>query len=185
MGRSPSSAGRHPEQDLSASRVDVDERSGDYPTGAWGDEARDYYIAIKVVPHEVNEEMLAGRVTLMVDGQPGGQALLRAVWTDDVALSTRVNRELAHAQGQKEMADAIDAGMEARRQGDLDTATRKLGRAVQLATESGNTAALARLEKIVDVEDPATGKIRVKAKVAKADEMEAEIGSTKTNRLRP
>jgi hypothetical protein len=55
----------------------------DYPTGMWGAESRNYQIRIGVTPGHVGEEMLAGRVTLMIDGEPAGQALIRALWTQD------------------------------------------------------------------------------------------------------
>ena len=58
------------------------------------------------------------------------------MWTDDEAQSTRINPHVAHYTGQAELADAIQEGLEARKDGDLDTATAKLGRAVKLAHES-------------------------------------------------
>ncbi len=170
--------------DLTDRSVEVDQRSADYPTGAWSDESRDYHLSIRVPPASIGDEMLAGRVTLIVDGQPAGQALIRAVWTEDVVLSTRINRKVAHYTGQAELADLVHDGLEARRNGDADEATTKLGRAVQLAEESGNEVVAASLAKVVDVEDAATGKVRLKKKVDAADEMEAEIGSTKTARVR-
>ena len=68
-----------------AARVRVDERTVDYPTGAWGDEARDYHVHLDVPAQAVGDEMLAGRVSLVVDGEAVAQSLIRAVWTDDAA----------------------------------------------------------------------------------------------------
>ncbi len=51
------------------SRAKVDPASPqvrDYPTGAWGKEARDYHFCIKVKPGAVGQRMLAGRVSLLV-----------------------------------------------------------------------------------------------------------------------
>lgn len=45
----------------------------------------------------------------------------------------------------------------AKQAGDLSTATSKLGRAVQLATETGNREATTKLRKVVDVVDPGFG----------------------------
>ena len=45
---------------------------------------------------------------------------------------------VAHYTGQAELAEAIQEGLEARKQGDEDTATAKLGRAVALAHAAGN-----------------------------------------------
>ena len=105
-------------------------------------------------------------------GQPGQrrrgavQSLVRAVWTDDTALSTRINPRVAHYTGQAELADAIQEGLAARDAGDVDTATAKLGRAVQLAEESGHTDTAKLLAKVVDVVDARTGTVRLKQKVA-------------------
>ena len=110
--------------------------------------------------------MLAGRVSLVVGGEVQGQALIKAIWTDDSALSTRINREVAHYTGQAELAQVIQEGLEARKAGDEDTATLKLGRAVQLAAQTGNDSTTKLLAKVVDVEDAATGTVRLKRKVA-------------------
>ncbi len=169
--------------DLTTTRVEVNPLSGDYATGAWGEESRDYHLAIKVHPGAVGDEMLAGRVTLMVGGEPSGQALVKAIWTDDMARSTKINREVAHYTGQAELADAIQAGLEARKSGDIDTATAKLGRAVQLAAAAGNTDTAELLAKVVDVEDASTGRVKLKTNVADADEMTLDTRSTKTKRV--
>ncbi|MDQ2728495.1 MAG: VWA domain-containing protein [Actinomycetota bacterium] len=169
--------------DLTDSRVPVNALVGDYPTGAWGDESRDYHVCVRVVPGGVGDEMLAARVTLMVDGEASGQGLIKAVWTDDTALSTRMSRHVAHYTGQAELADAIQEGLEARKAGDIDTATARLGRAVQLAEEAGNTDTARLLGKVVDVDDVGTGRVRLKAKVDEADEMTLDTRSTKTVRV--
>jgi hypothetical protein len=169
--------------DLTATRVSVNPLTGDYATGAWGEESRDYHLAVKVNAGGIGDEMLAGRVTLMVDGQASGQGLVKAIWTDDTARSTKINRQVAHYTGQAELADAIQAGLEARKSGDIDTATAKLGRAVQLAAAAGNTETAELLAKVVDVEDPATGRVKLKAAVAEADEMTLDTRSTKTKRV--
>ena len=164
--------------------VEVDERSGDYPTGAWGDESRDYHVAVQVTPAAVGEEMLAGRVTLMVGGDPSGQSLVRAVWTEDTALSTRINRQVAEYTGQAELSDLIQEGLVACHNGDIDVATAKLGPAVKLATESGNDHALELLGHVVDIDDAATGKIRMKRKVDAVADMTLDTQSTKTVRVK-
>jgi hypothetical protein len=169
--------------DLTDRRVTANPLSGDYPTGAWGDESRDYHFAVSVNAGKVGDEMLAARVSLVVNGQVAGQALVKAVWTDDSVLSTKINKQVAHYTGQAELADAIAEGLEARKQGDMETATTKLGRAVQLAAQSGNTDTARLLAKVVDVEDPATGRVRMKSKVADEDEMTLDTRSTKTVRV--
>jgi hypothetical protein len=173
--------------DLTARRVEVPPRSGDYPTGSWGSETRDYHVCIQVPAAATGEKMLAGRVSLVVPGpdeQVLGKGRILAVWTEDTALSTRINREVAHYTGQAELAAAIQEGLEARKAGDVETATAKLGRAVQLATETGHSDTAKLLSKVVDVEDARTGTVRLKRKVATVDEMTLDTRSSKTMRVR-
>ena len=101
----------------------------------------------------------------------------------DRQLSTSINREVAHYTGQAELAECIQEGLEARKQGDIGTATFKLGRAVQLAEESGNDGTMKLLRAVVDVEDAATGTVRLKREVAAVDEMSLDTRSTSTVRV--
>ena len=78
----------------------------------------------------------------------------------------------------------IQEGLSARSAGDERTATTKLGRAVQLATETGNAEATAKLRKVVDITDARTGTVRLRRAVDKADEMALDTASTKTTRIR-
>jgi hypothetical protein len=176
-------------EDLTGRRTEVNPRTGDYPTGSWGDESRDYHVCVRVQPAGVGQEMLAARMSLALP-QPGGtpevlaQGLVRAVWTDDMAASTRISPQVAHYTGQAELAQVIQQGLEARKAGDLDSATAKLGRAVQLASASGNEDTAKLLARVVDVVDAASGTVRLKARVADADEMTLETRSTKTVRVK-
>ncbi|MEU2545529.1 VWA domain-containing protein [Streptomyces roseolus] len=176
--------------DLTARRTDTGPRSGDYPLGSWGDESRDYHVRVRVPANAVGQEMLAARASLIVpdplggDARPVSQGLIRAVWTNDVAMTTAIDPQVAHYTGQAELADAIQAGLDARKSGDQDGATAKLGRAVQLAVASGNADTAKLLSKVVDVVDAAAGTVRLKAKVAEADEMTLETRSTKTVRVK-
>ncbi len=157
----------------------------DYPTGAWGKETRDYHCCIKVKPGAVGQKMLAGRVSLLV-GPHGetkaaeGQVL--AVWTDDEARSAIIDREVAHYTGQGELAQVIQEGLQARQNGDEDAATRKLGRAVQLAAESGNEATTKLLRNVVEVVDEKEGTVKLRRNVNQADAMALDTRSTKTTR---
>ncbi|MFK0045854.1 VWA domain-containing protein [Streptomyces sp. NPDC090741] len=177
-------------QDLSDRRSEAGPRAGDYPTGSWGDESREYHVCVRVPAASVGQEMLAARATLLLPGAPGeppatlAQGLVRAVWTDDLAASTAINPQVAHYTGQAELAQAIQQGLEARKLGDVDGATAKLGRAVQLASASGNADTAKLLAKVVDVVDAAAGTVRLKAKVADADEMTLETRSIQTVRVK-
>jgi hypothetical protein len=170
-------------EELTDRAVSVNPLTADYPTGTWGEESRDYHICVKVQPRNAGDEMLAGRVSVVEGDEVLSQGLIKATWTGDQALSTRINREVAHYTGQAELADAIQEGLEARKSGDEATATFKLGRAVQLASESGNDGTMRLLKAVVDVDDPATGTVRLKRDVADVDEMALDTRSTKTVRV--
>ncbi|MGC4996566.1 vWA domain-containing protein [Streptomyces sp. DT195] len=177
-------------EELTDRRTEAGPRAGDYPTGSWGDESRDYHLCVEVPAAGLGQEMLAARVSLVVpqpDGSVqnlGAQGLVRAMWTDDMAASTSLNSQVAHYTGQAELAQAIQEGLDLRKAGDMDGATAKLGRAVQLAGASGNADTAKLLAKVVDVVDAPTGTVRLKAKVAEADEMTLETRSTKTVRVK-
>ncbi|MFJ4472293.1 VWA domain-containing protein [Streptomyces sp. NPDC089424] len=177
-------------EDLTGRRTEAGPRAGDYPTGSWGDESRDYHVCVEVPAAHLGQEMLAARVSLVIphpDGTAqnlGAQGLVRAVWTDDMVASTSINPQVAHYTGQAELAQVIQQGLDLRKSGDFDGATAKLGRAVQLAGASGNADTAKLLAKVVDVVDAATGTVRLKARVAEADEMTLETRSTKTVRVK-
>lgn len=177
-------------EELTDRRTEAGPRAGDYPTGSWGDESRDYHVCVEVPEAYIGQEMLAARVSLVVpqpDGSTqnlGAQGLVKAVWTDDMVASTSINPQVAHYTGQAELAQAIQQGLDLRKSGDVDGATAKLGRAVQLASVSGNADTAKLLSKVVDVVDAAAGTVRLKAKVAEADEMTLETRSTKTVRVK-
>ena len=156
----------------------------EYPTGAWGHEARDYHLCIKVKPGAVGQKMLAGRVSLLVGAkdEKAAEGQVLAVWTDDEARSAVIDREVAHYTGQGELAQAIQEGLSARQTGDEDTATRKLGRAVQLAAASGNEATTKLLRNVVEVLNEKEGTVKLRRHVNQADAMALDTRSTKTTR---
>ncbi|MFF0392797.1 VWA domain-containing protein [Kitasatospora sp. NPDC004615] len=176
-------------EDLTERRTEAGPRAGDYPTGSWGDESRDYHVCVEVPAAAVGNEMLAARISLVLPQADGtaevlGQGLVRAVWTDDLASSTRINAQVAHYTGQAELADSIRDGLEAHRAGDLDRATAKLGAAVRLAHAGGNEGTLKLLRKVVDVVDAGEGTVRFRKNVSEADSMTLETRSTKTVRVK-
>ncbi len=171
-------------EDLTARRTDVNPLTGAYPTGAWGDETRDYHVAVRLAAKPVGSEQLAARVQLAVGDEVMTQGLVKALWSSDDTLTTRINPAVAHYTGQTELAEAIQEGLAAKAAGDEATATTKLGRAVQLAEATGNDEATSRLRKVVDIEDAGTGTVRLKQDVDKLDEMALDTSSTKTTRVK-
>ena len=124
-------------------------QAGDYPTGAWGaGESRDYHLCVRVTPAGFGQEMLAARVSLVAATPSGpdvlGQGLVRAIWTDDEALSTRINGSVAHYTGQAELAPVIDERLEASKRGGEELghrAARPGGRAGRAVRQRGHRQA--------------------------------------------
>ena len=171
-------------EDLMATGRQTKPMTTDYSLGAWSpNEERDYHIRVQVPVGEVGDERLAARVGLVADGEEQPVALVRAVWTGDNVLSTRINREVAHYTGQAELADVIHDGLAARSRGDDDVATMKLGRAVQIAYESGNDETIKLLQNVVKVEDAGSGTIRLRRDVDKTAEMTLDVRSVRTVRV--
>lgn len=170
--------------DLTSRGGPVNPLTSAYPTGAWRDETRDYHVAVRLAAKPVGAEQLAARVQLAVDGGVVAQGLVKALWSDDDRLTTRIDRAVAHYTGQAELAAAIQEGLAAQAEGRDDEATAKLGRAVQLAAEAGDDEATAKLRKVVDVDDAATGTVRLRRDATRLDVMALDTSSTKTTRVR-
>jgi hypothetical protein len=171
-------------EDLTHRGTPVNQLTMSYPTGAWADEERDYHVAVRLAAKSVGQEQLAARVQLAVGPDLLTQGLVKARWSADTNLTAQINPEVAHYTGQAELAQVIQEGLAAKAAGDEATATTKLGRAVQLATESGNSEATAKLRKVVDIADARTGTVKLRKAVDKADEMALDTASTKTTRIR-
>ncbi|MEV5576673.1 VWA domain-containing protein [Spirillospora sp. NPDC052269] len=171
-------------EDLTERRTDQGQ-IGDYPLGAWGAESREYHLCVEVPPGDVGRQGRAAWVKLVAPD--GGEELAHAnvlvEWTDDEGLSTRINARVAHHTGQSELADAIQEGLAARRDGDEERATTRLGRAVALAREVGNDEISGLLDRMVEV-DRESGTVRLKKDVDVADEMSLDTRSVRTVRTR-
>jgi hypothetical protein len=129
----------------------VDQRMIDYPTGQWGAETRDFHVSLEVPPGTVDDQVRLATVRMVVDDQQSPEQNILVRWIDDQAQPSPTNTRVAHYTDQTELAATIEQGLAARAEGDLDTATAKLGRAVQLAEQSGHTDTLRLLTKVVDV----------------------------------
>ena len=153
VARSCSSARcRRPSRTSPNGAVQVTPLIREFPTGAWGDETRDYHVAVRVPTAPVGSERLAARVEVVVGDEVQSKALVRAVWSEDADLTTRIDPAVAHYTGQAELADAIQQGLAARDQGDERTATVLLGKAAKLAHEGGNEDTTRLLQKVVDID---------------------------------
>ncbi|GAA0403019.1 VWA domain-containing protein [Acrocarpospora corrugata] len=172
-------------EDLTGRRTEVDALTGDYPTGAWGGESREYHISMRVPAGNVGQEMRAGLVRLVLpeSGEVLAKGNILAQWSDDPVQSTRINPRVAHYTGQQELAALIQEGLQARNDGDLDTATARLGKARGIAEKAGNEETAKLLDKVIEV-DPETGTARLRRDVDKADAIALDTRSVRTVRMR-
>jgi len=171
-------------EDLTSRRTTVNPLTGSYPTGAWADESRDYHVAIRLPAKAIGQEQLAARVQIALGDEVAAQGLVKATWSNNSELTARIDKQVAHYTGQTELAQMIQEGLAAKASGDDATATTKLGRAVQLAAETGNDEATSKLRKVVEIEDEREGTVRLRSAVNKADEMALDTASTKTTRIK-
>jgi hypothetical protein len=181
--------------DLTSKAKVISPQVKEYNTGSWGPgESRDFQVAVNVKPGNVNDEMLAARPSVVfLEAGPSGwveqetkapEARLFANWTQDDALSSRIDHHVAHYSGQDELAHAIEAGLDAREHGQEAAATQLLGKAVKLAHASNNTEMTQRLAKVVEVVDASNGTIRLRKDVQKAAAMDLQLESRTTMRLK-
>ncbi|EWT03645.1 von Willebrand factor A [Intrasporangium oryzae NRRL B-24470] len=171
-------------EDLTGRRTPVNPLTGAYPTGAWSDESRDYHVAVRLPARTLGQEQLAARVQISLGSDPVAQALVKAKWSNDDSLTTRIDPAVAAYTGQAELAQVIQEGLAAKAAGQDEVATSKLGRAVHLAAVTGNEEMTTRLRKVVEIDDADTGTVRLKKGASKIDEMSLDTASTKTSRVR-
>ena len=141
-------------------------------------------MGVRVAAKAIGQEQLAARVQLAIGENVVAQGLVKATWSNNSEQTAKIDPQVAHYTGQTELAEMIQEGLAAKAAGDAATATTKLGRAVQLAAETGNDEATSKLRKVVDIDDEKEGTVRLKAAVAKADEMALDTASTKTTRIK-
>ncbi|WP_194914309.1 protein kinase domain-containing protein [Catenulispora rubra] len=92
-------------RDLTDNRIPGDAvRTVGFPTGAWGEETREFHICVEVAPGELGQEKLAARVQLTARGPEAvevlGEGKIRAVWVDDETLVMRVVSKVGPYSGQ-------------------------------------------------------------------------------------
>lgn len=154
--------------DLTEHGRTVDERTTEFDTGSWaGDEDREFLLDLAITfradgaPADLDEDLLAARVDLVVDGTPRGDPQPVVVhWTDDVVASTRIDAGVARATGQEALSAAIADGCDALLDGDLAAATGYFQSAHDMAHTLGATEILHRLGGLVDIDGD--GRVRVR-----------------------
>ena len=164
----------------------------EFSTGPWAEgDSRDYQLSLRV-DRDGRDPMAKDLRVAVIElvARPAGTADTAAPaercappqavlvqWTTDPALSSRLDPKVAHYYAQAELHKATFAGFDAYDAGRLKAAARAWGKAVQLATESGNTELLTRLERLVEVIDAGQGMVRIKQNLSREDLLRVAAGS--------
>ncbi|MET8045724.1 vWA domain-containing protein [Micromonospora sp. NPDC005215] len=167
-------------QDLTGYADAVDERTGEFATGSWGAERRDFHLCLRVeAPDDILEQdRLAARVDLVVDGEVRAAAATVLVnWTVDMAKSARIDLSVSQVTGQEDVRQAINAGCDAYDRGDRVEAHAQWARAVALASEARDEAALEQLGHLVDIEPG--GIVRLRENLSQTDLKVSIVGSVR------
>ncbi|WP_395575500.1 VWA domain-containing protein [Streptomyces sp. BK79] len=152
----------------------AEEGTGRFVTRAWGDETRRYQLCLSADPsgRPHREDLQLAVVTLDV---PGGEVRLPPPqpclvhWTDNPALSQHTDAQVDHFERHQRLGEAVAAATDAHRRGQRELAEHQLGRAAQLAHEMGADEQLARLSRLVRVDDAREGRVTLRPDVAAVD----------------
>ena len=151
---------RPAENDLTSHQIPVDGGVTDIPLLAWGEESRDYLVKLRVEPGTPTaDELCAARIDVVAESQPGRPP---APCAKRAALAVRwlkhrerppVNPGVTEAVDATRLSAATQAGLAAYARGDLATAVREFGAAVHIARSLGATMHLARLRRVVTIDE--------------------------------
>jgi hypothetical protein len=170
----------------------------EFPLGHWGAQVRDYHLRLETSQRDLRIETggqaRAARVEVVLppsglgdgDTRVAASASIRVGWTTDIALSSSINSRVAEYTGQEDLRSAVDAGLDAWRNGRPD-AEEKMGRAVRLAHQIQRADLLERFSGIARIVDPAAGVIRLRAynQVSRADVLWASYLSEQSRYVDP
>jgi hypothetical protein len=186
-------------EDLTGKGVVVDGgQAVEFPLGHWGTQVRDYHLRLETSQRDLRIETgtLARAARLEVVLPPSGHGAgdtrvatsvsIGVGWTTDITLASSIHPRVAGYTGQEELASAVDAGLEAWRNGRPD-AEEKMGRAVQLAYQVRHADLLERFSAIAELVDPAAGIIRLRGydQVSRADVLWASYLSEQSRYVDP
>ncbi|MGA4837746.1 VWA domain-containing protein [Streptomyces sp. G45] len=149
--------------------------TGRFVTRAWGDETRRYQLCLTADPvgHPRREDLQLAVVAVDVPGDqrarlPPPQPCL-VHWTDNPALSRHTDAQVEHFEQHQRLGEAVAAATDAHRRGEHGLAERQLGRAAQLARAMGADAQLARLARLVRIDDASAGRVTLRPDVTAVD----------------
>ncbi|SES48042.1 von Willebrand factor type A domain-containing protein [Actinokineospora terrae] len=159
-------------------------RALEVATGAWGAETREFLLSLDLDPAGLSaaEEVQVCRVELLGgDGEVvAGPVAVLARLTADEVLSSRLDPKVQSHLVRDELGAAMTAGWDAHGRDDTAEAQRHWGEAVRLATELGDTEALHRLHRLVEVDDATTGRVRLRPDLRPRDAFSVLLGATIT-----
>jgi uncharacterized protein YegL len=120
-------------------------------------EPRDYLLDLELPAYPPGQQFVVARPSLRyrtAQAEAQEQQAERAAWvlaerSDDLALTGRIDPQVAHYTNQGALADQIRAGQDALAAGDLPRATRLLTEALQRSRASGNQPTTQLLEQLV------------------------------------
>ncbi len=70
-------------RELHEHAVELDERTVEYAIGRWTDRVREYELGVALPAGAAGDDMLAARLTVVIDGEDAGRAPIAITWTDD------------------------------------------------------------------------------------------------------
>jgi hypothetical protein len=136
---------------LTGERVEITQQVGGYPLGSWHGGDNRYLLRFGFEPQELGDEIRVARVEIADSSTLAVIAELNLVveWSDDPKLIVAIDSAVATYTGQAELADAIQAGIDALEDLDPDSATGALNKAARLADAVGDEARRFRLEDLI------------------------------------
>lgn len=158
--------------DLTGLAVPVDRVAADYPTGAWGEDTRDFHICLTADPDDrpLGKDVRLARVEIMMceAGSPQavpatGEGYVLAHWVDRPPGPSHLTHPMVeHYARQRDLGEAVREGCHSYSDGDRERARDAWGRAVAIADSTGNHEVLARLRNVVEIIDAAVGNVRLR-----------------------
>jgi Mg-chelatase subunit ChlD len=173
---------RPAENDLTGHQIPQDGGVTDIPLLAWGEESRDYLLKLRVEPGTpTGEELRAARIDVVADSRSGRPAVPCA---KPASLAVRwlahrepppVHRRVTEAMDAIRLSAATQAGLAAYGRGEMETATRQFAAAVSIARSLGATAHLARLRRVVTIDE--LDHVRLRPQISPEDLRIVDTGS--------
>ena len=171
------------ENDLTGHRMPQDGGVADIPLLAWGEETRDYLVVLRVDPGSLpyDDEVRAARVDVVAARLTGG-ALVPCAAAAAVTVRRQSHRDsgpanvaVTQAEDLVRLGEATRAGIDAYQRGDTKTTVRELTAAAGIARRLGASAHLARLRRLVTIDE--YGEVRLRPGISRADLLVTDTGT--------